>query len=157
LIERPDRGEFHWANFAALAAALCTAIVMLGLHHLKDIDSLAVVVHFSAVAGIVCGVFILGSILIGFPLNWGHFTKGRTWLWPAGVGVFATIGQILMTMAFRVVQPQRLAVVGPTQVLFALGYSLLLEHPKMEVSTMAGIALVFAPVAWLLGHSRRLP
>ena len=155
LIERPEQGEFRWASLAALAAALCTAVVMLGLHRLKEIDSLAVVVHFSAVAGVVCGAYTVGSILTGNPVMWLHLTSARTLALLAGVGVFGTIGQILMTVAFRAAPPQRLAVVGPTQVLFALGYSLLLENPRMEASTVAGIALVVAPVAWLLARSRR--
>jgi drug/metabolite transporter (DMT)-like permease len=154
LIERPEQGEFRWASLAALAAALCTAIVMLGLHRLRGVDSLAVVVHFSAVAGIGCALYTLVSVLCGMPVTWIELTDWHTVALLAGVGVFGTIGQILMTMAFRVAPPQRLSVVGPTQILFALGYSLLLEHPRMEVSTIAGIVLVIAPVVWLLGHGR---
>ena len=93
-------------------------------------------------------------MLAGSPVTWLHLANGWTLVLLAAVGVFGTIGQILMTVAFRVAPPQRLAVVGPTQVLFALGYSLLLENPRMEATTVAGIALVVAPVAWLLARSR---
>jgi drug/metabolite transporter (DMT)-like permease len=152
LIERPDRGELRWASLAALGASFCTAVVMLGLHRLKEIDSLAVVVHFSAVATVVCAAYAVVSGFVGSHVELMKLANPMMIMLLAGVGVFGTTGQILMTAAFRAAPPQRLAVVGLTQVLFALGYSLLLEADRIEATTIVGIALVVTPVAWLVAR-----
>src|SRR5207248_2139830 len=55
-LEAGNRGVY-----SALAAALFTAVAMLGLHSLSGIDPRAIVVHFSAVATVVC----LTAFLVG--------------------------------------------------------------------------------------------
>src|SRR5262249_48168148 len=59
LIEQPHEGEFRLASVFALTAAVCTAVVMLGLHRLRHFDPLVIVVHFSAVATGIIGGFIV--------------------------------------------------------------------------------------------------
>src|SRR6185295_11211876 len=96
LIERPDRGEFRAASLCALAAAFCTAVVMLGLHRLKNLDPLVIVVHFSAVATGVIGAFVLWTA-IEQPMDFVPLTRPATLALLLGIGVFGTIGQIMMT------------------------------------------------------------
>jgi drug/metabolite transporter (DMT)-like permease len=57
-----------------------------------------------------------------------------------------------MTKAFSVGPPQKLAIIGLTQVVFALLFDLLLWDHSPDLMTSAGIVLVVAPVAWLIGH-----
>ncbi|MFL5339108.1 MAG: DMT family transporter [Gemmataceae bacterium] len=154
LIERPDLGVFRGTSVAALGAAFCTAVVMLGLHRLKNLDALAIVVHFSAVATVVCAGYTVVTALAGQPVALGPLLEPTNLALLAGIGLFATTGQIFMTEAFKTAAPQRLAVIGLSQVVFALGLDYLLWHHTVQGLALAGILLVIAPVAWLLLKQR---
>ncbi len=66
------------------------------------------------------------------------------------MGVAATLGQVCVTMAFTSGPPARVSVAGLTQVVFALGLDLLFHGPVVQPLTLAGIALVMAPTAWMM-------
>jgi drug/metabolite transporter (DMT)-like permease len=155
LIEQPE-GEFRWASGAALTAAICSAVVMLGLHRLRHVDTLAIVVHFSAVATVFIGGFTLWTCWQGQQLDLAPLADWRTIALLLAIGLCATVGQILMTRAFHVAPPQRLSVIGLSQVLFALGLDQLGWHHKPEPIMLVGIALVVAPVSWLLSRRGKL-
>lgn len=146
--------QFSWASVAALASAVCSAIVMLGLHRLRKVHALAIVVHFSAVATVFIGAFTLWTARYGNPIDLSPLRDLKTDALLVGIGVFATTGQILMTRAFHVAAPQRLSVIGLSQVLFALGFDVLIWDRKLEAMMLLGITLVVAPVAWLLARRR---
>ena len=151
LIEKPFTGDVRVESLAALFAALCTAVVMLGLHHLRNLNSLAIVVHFSAVATIVCVGYTIFTAMT-LPLDQGRLAEPATLALLFGVAAFATIGQIAMTKAFSFGPPQKLAIIGLSQVVFALFFDLLLWDHWPDLTTSAGIVLVVAPVAWLIRH-----
>jgi drug/metabolite transporter (DMT)-like permease len=152
LIEQPQHGESRYASLGALAAAFCTAVVMLGLHRLKYLDPLAIVVHFSAVAAAIIGGFVTCTALGVKALNFDQLLDRVTLTLLLAIALLATGGQVLMTIAFRIALPQRLSVVGLSQVLFALGLDLLLWRRMPGDEQLIGIALVVAPVSWLLGR-----
>jgi drug/metabolite transporter (DMT)-like permease len=147
-------GTIRTAILAALFAALCTAIVMLGLHRLRTINSLAIVVHFSGVATIAVIGFTVVTALNGWPLDLAAIADPVTVALLLAVGGFATVGQITMTRAFGVGRPQRLAVIGLSQVVFALGFDLGLWNYRLDPAKVGGLVLVLAPVAWLVGRRR---
>src|SRR5262245_48951038 len=60
LIQGPQFHESSLAIGIALVAAFFSAIAMLGLNRLANVDHLAVVVHFSAVSSLVC----IGALLV---------------------------------------------------------------------------------------------
>jgi drug/metabolite transporter (DMT)-like permease len=156
LIEQPQEGEFRQASAFALAAAFCTAVVMIGLHRLRHFDPLVIVVHFSAVATGIIGGFILWTVLRRHDLDLAPLADAETLALLLGIGLLGSTGQILMTSAFRVALPQRLSVIGLSQVLFALGFEMLLwRAPEIDRYRLAGIALVLAPVGWLLARQGR--
>jgi drug/metabolite transporter (DMT)-like permease len=142
--------ELSWASGAALASAICSAVVMLGLHKLRKVHTLAIVVHFSAVATVFIGSFALWTHFNGWPIDFAPLTDAKTIALLLAIGVCATTGQILMTRAFHVAAPQRLSVIGLAQVPFALGLDLFGWKREPEWLMLLGIALVVAPVAWLL-------
>lgn len=151
LIEKPYTGDVRIESLAALVAALCTAVVMLGLHHLRNLNSLAIVVHFSGVATIVCFGYTIATAN-AMPLDRSRLAEPITIALLIGVAGFATIGQIAMTKAFSFGPPQKLAIIGLSQVVFALLFDLLLWDHSPDLMTFAGIVFVIAPVAWLMGH-----
>src|SRR5262249_27245584 len=54
LIQQPHLARGEVAAVVALGCALSTAVAMLGLHRLRNIDTRAIVVHFSGVALVFC-------------------------------------------------------------------------------------------------------
>jgi drug/metabolite transporter (DMT)-like permease len=147
-------GSPRGAIASALLAAVCTAIVMLGLHRLRAINSLAIVVHFSGVATVAVVGFAAVTALNGWPIDLAALRDPVTAALLAGVGGLATIGQLAMTRAFSLGRPQRLAVVGLTQVVFVLAFDVALWGYRLEPANLAGLALILGPVAWLVGRRR---
>jgi drug/metabolite transporter (DMT)-like permease len=149
LIQSPhfqtDASATH-AVLLSLAAALTSAIAMLGLHRLKALHPWAIVTHYSGVAT----VFVLGSWIIGGAPELVPLEDKTTLLLLLGVGVAATLGQVCVTRAFTLGQPARVSVVGLTQIVFALGLDLLFLGPSVQPMTLAGIGLVLAPTAWMM-------
>jgi drug/metabolite transporter (DMT)-like permease len=132
----------------ALTAALTSAIAMLGLHRLKGLHPWAIVAHFSGVAT----VFVLGAWAVGPPVDLTPLARPATLAMLVGVGATATLGQLCLTRAFTSGQPARVSVVGLTQVVFAMGLDVLFHGPHFDLATLAGIALVVAPTAWVMAE-----
>ena len=130
----------------ALAAAFSSSVAMLGLHRLKEFHPWAIVAHFSGVATL----FVVGMCLVGPPIPFEQLGDSRNLLLLAGVGVSATCGQFCLTMAFTGGQPARVSIVGLTQIVFAMGLDLLFTSATFDKLTIAGIALVVAPTAWVM-------
>jgi drug/metabolite transporter (DMT)-like permease len=148
LVQRPDlSGGGSLAGALALFSALCTAVAMIGLNKLGRLDARAVVTHFSGVSTVFALVFLAataGDNLSEAPRD------PATLALLLGVGLTGTTGQIFMTRAFALGSPPRVAVVGLTQIVFALVYDLLLWRRPLDWPTAAGILLVAAPSAWLM-------
>jgi drug/metabolite transporter (DMT)-like permease len=105
---------------------------------------------------VACAAFAILTPLL-FPdwrLDWRVLAEPITLLLLAAVGLLATLGQITMTRAFSLGRPQRLAVVGLTQVIFALGFDLWLWDYRLNAAEITGLLLILAPVAWLVGRRR---
>src|ERR1043165_816677 len=100
----------------SLAAALTSAIAMLGLHRLKGLHPWAIVTHYSGVATL----FVLGAWCVGSPPDLTALHETRTMLLLLAVGATATLGQVCVTQAFTSGQPARVSVVGLVQIIFAL-------------------------------------
>ncbi len=130
----------------ALVASVSTAVAMLGLHRLQDLDPRSIVAHFSGVAALFC----LASLFVGPAPAVRHLPEARTLGLLLAVGATATAGQLFLTKAFAAGPPAKVSVVGLTQVVFALGLYLLLERPEFHPATLVGIALVMAPTAWVM-------
>lgn len=139
-------GKATSAVALSLTAALTSAVAMLGLHRLKELHPWAVVVHYSGTATL----FVLASWAIGGPPNLGGLAEKKTVLLLLAVGVAATLGQLCVTRAFTSGSPTHISVVGLMQIVFALGLDLLFEGSNVRLVTLAGIALVLTPTAWMM-------
>lgn len=146
LIEQPGQMGDTIAVVASLLAALFSSIAMLGLHRLGGIDARAVVVHFSAVAFVFC----LASYWI-FPSQYSMVESLQPLpvLLLLGVGISATVGQLCLTRAFTTGSPTKVAVVGLTQIVFALMIEMGLGQ-MYSGRELLGILLVLAPTAWVM-------
>jgi len=147
IIQQYDVVRTNYIAVLPLGVSIFTALAMIGLHRLKGLHTLAVVVHFHTVAlTFALATFFLFEREKPFSLQSGT-------LWQlAGVGLSATVGQLFLTLAFMHGEPARVAVVGLTQILFALGIdSLILHHPP-ALAKLIGVPLVIGPTAWLMLH-----
>jgi drug/metabolite transporter (DMT)-like permease len=143
-----NTGAPEWLPVAAaFGAAWSTALAMLGLNRLGNLDTRSVVAHFSAVATVVS----VASLWI-FPREYpeGPVWAGNVpWLL-AGVGLTATAGQLCLTRAFTTGTASRVAVVGLSQVLFAAGIDWLVFSKRLNTMAMFGMALVLLPTAHVI-------
>lgn len=161
LIERPGLGPppETLPIVLALLSSVATAFAMLGLNRLRGVDSRAVVAHFGGVASLV-----MLCCLLTRPQALGtSLLVGETPWMLAGVGVAGTIGQVCLTRAYATGAPARVAGVGLTQVIIALGFDVWIWGHRLDFLDVLGFALVLAPTAWLsaraarkLGQARRL-
>jgi drug/metabolite transporter (DMT)-like permease len=149
LIQQPHLAQGNFAVLIALVSSFTTAVAMIGLHRLEGIDYRAIVVHFSAVALVIC----LASLLFfEGPTLPQTSEAGGAGMMLLGVGVTATIGQLFLTRAFVAGPPTKVSVVGLSQVVFALGFDMVLWQRSFDSTTLLGMSLVLAPTAWLLVH-----
>jgi drug/metabolite transporter (DMT)-like permease len=147
LIQNPHLQGGVGAICLAVVASVSTAVAMIGLHRLRQLHPLAIVVHFSAVAVLVClGMLFLGP---GAP-DWPRAGRPEVFLRLLGVGLAATGGQWFLTRAFAAGSPARVGLVGLTQIVFAIGLDVAVEGRSLGAGTLVGIGLVMAPTAWVM-------
>lgn len=148
LILKPHSPEGNLATLTALIASFTSALAMIGLHRVQGVDTRAIVWHFSAVSLIFAS---LAMALVHSPMPVKPQAPTlASWIELFGVGASATIGQYCLTKAFTLGVPSRVAVVGLSQVGFALVFEVLLEDRHYDRSSLLGMLLVLAPTAILL-------
>jgi drug/metabolite transporter (DMT)-like permease len=151
LIQRPLLAGDHFAVLASLLGSVSTAVALVGLHRLRSVDPRAIMAHFAGVAVLTA----LGGLLIRRDLVMGVSLDRTTGLILLGVGVTGTIGQYFLTKAYAAGPPGEVAVIGLTQVIFALVFDVVLWNHALPVETLAGFGLVLAPAGWLTARMRR--
>ncbi len=144
-------GKANLASLIALVGTFATAVAMLGLHRLKNVDPRAVVAHFSGFASVTLLVCLL---VRGRILSASTFDR-QTIPLLLGVGFTGTIGQILLTKAFASGAPTKISVLGLTQVLFAMVFDLVFQGRRFSLVSLTGSLLVLFPTAWITARSGR--
>jgi drug/metabolite transporter (DMT)-like permease len=150
LIQRPEAAGDRLACALALGNALSTSVSMIGLNRLGGVDARAVVTHFSGVATVFTLAFLL---LSGGRVDYRTLADSTTLTLLAGVGVAATVAQLMMTKAFASASPSKVSVVGLMQIVFALLFDLLVWHRRFDALALLGMVLVVGPSAWLMRRS----
>jgi drug/metabolite transporter (DMT)-like permease len=131
---------------------MTTAIAMLGLHRLQSVDPQAIVVHFSAVALVVCIAML--ALVPNTAVASSQFDN-HTLSMLLAVGICATVGQLFLTKAFRAGPPAKVSVVALTQAGFGMLFDLTVMGHSFGPVTLVGMGLVMAPTAWLLWRQGR--
>ena len=162
LIGRPGLSGDNLGAAVALLGSVSTAVAMIGLHRLRGVDPRAVVAHFSGVATVIAGSWFLlrgpgGGSLVGVSSSASPGYEPLTWLLLLGVAATGTAGQLFLTRAYAAGAPARVSVLGLSQVVFGLGFDVLLWQRSMNPSALVGMALVVAPTAWLITHPASIP
>jgi drug/metabolite transporter (DMT)-like permease len=147
LIQQPHFAEGNFASLLALVSSFFTAVAMIGLHRLRQLDVRAIVVHFSGVGLLFC---LASFALFDHSGEFYAVLDGGTSLLLLGVGVSATVGQLWLTRAFAAGPPAKISVVGLTQIIFAMTFDVLFWGRHFDAPTLWGIALIVIPTAWLM-------
>lgn len=147
LIEQPQLARRNLAVLAPLVASVLLAVVMMALHQAKSIDSRAVVLHFAMTAFVTSSLVFL-FLDAGSTLNLPVHGSTLTMLFATGIA--ATFGQLFLTVAFASGPPNKVSVVGLTQVGMAMVYDIGISGHDFNILSLVGILLVVAPTAWLL-------
>lgn len=135
----------------ALASSFTSALSVIGLHRVGNIDPRAIVVHFSAVA-----LAFVALAMLFLPNNRPlHPPDTLAWIELIGVGIFATIGQVFLTKAFAAGSPSRVAIAGLTQVGFGMICDVVFFSEQFTGSRLLGILLIMTPTAWLVTSRNR--
>jgi drug/metabolite transporter (DMT)-like permease len=145
LIEQPKlRGE-SVAVGVALISAVSTSVALLGLHRLRTVDMRAILAHFAGIGALVSGV----GLALRWPSIQGERYDGLTLVLLLAVAVSGTAGQFCLTRAYSLGRPARLAIVGLSQIVFALGFDIIIWKRSLDLLMILGMLLVVAPSAWL--------
>jgi drug/metabolite transporter (DMT)-like permease len=146
------------AVVAALAAAFFSAVAMLGLNRLKGIAPLAVVVHFSAVSVLACGMawLVMRFWPVAEPNVWPPPGPQLIALLVA-TGATAAIGQLFLTLAYRSGSATKVSVVGLTQVVMVMIAEVALGWKSLNLVAVVGSILVLGPTAYLMIRERKKP
>jgi len=135
------------AGFAALAAALCYAIVALMLRRLTSTDStLSIALSFVVMIGLGCGI-------LAYP-DW--VTPARAH-WPliAFLGLCGSAGQYLIIGAFRCAPPSLIAPFEYTALLWAVALDWFVWSTAPSARVLIGGSVVIATGLYLIHRERR--
>jgi drug/metabolite transporter (DMT)-like permease len=149
LIQRPHFAEGNFASLLALMSSFFTAVAMIGLHRLHQVDFRSVVVHFSGVSSVFC---LAALLCLDRPVAQTVGLTSETLIMLLGVGATATVGQLSLTKAFAVGAPAKVSVVALTQVVFAMLFEIVILERSFHAVTLLGMSLVLAPTAWLMAY-----
>ena len=135
---------------ASLVSAFTSGIALIGLHRLKEIDSRAIVTHFSLVSLLAC----LAALLVFADEKHPPQMAAGPMTALLGVGLLATAGQLFWTKAFSTGIPARVSVVGLSQVGFAMLLEMIFHGRTFTPLTLVGMALIIGPTVWVLGRGQ---
>jgi drug/metabolite transporter (DMT)-like permease len=153
LIQRPHLGGDTLAVGVAVGSSLTTAVALMGLHRLRNVDTRAVVAHFAGVASLIAGAWLFVQASNGT----SHLLRldTLTLVLLLGVAVSGTLGQFCLTRAYALGVPTRVAVIGLSQVAFAMIFDIWIWGRVMTPMTLLGMAFVLGPTALLTAQARR--
>jgi drug/metabolite transporter (DMT)-like permease len=146
VIQGPELKVGNYAVLVVVGVSLFTAIAMMGLHRLKDLDPRAVVVHFSATALVFAGAsyFLFPVEVPTQAFAWTHLLE------LLAVGVTASVGQYFLTRAFTAGDPARVSVASLSQFVFILLLDVLVLENPLDPTKLWGIPLILGPTIWLM-------
>ena len=148
-----DEHSHYLAQVAIPLAALASmfsAVALIGLHRVKELDPRAVVTHFSAVSTLLSLVLWLCTPMQSMSSESNSSSLVRL----VAVGVAAVLGQLFLTKAFAVGRPARISVIGLSQVAFAASYKWIFEGRIPSGVGVAGMLLVVGATVWVMLRSQ---
>jgi drug/metabolite transporter (DMT)-like permease len=141
LVIKPSPAVINVPGFVALCSAAFAAGAYVLVRKLTATESTFTIVFW----------FTWVSMVVAVPFMWSSFVipDPPTMAALVGVGVFGTVGQLLLTVAYRLGEAGRLAVLGSLGAIFGAGWDLVLWDHVPDLLTAGGGALVILACAML--------
>lgn len=137
----------------SVIAAVLSGVALLNLHKLKQLKAQAIVAHFSGVAA-ACSLIVWVIIPVESPIHsinvYGVYSL-------IGIGVAATIGQLCLTKAFSTGEPEKVSVVGLSQVVVAALYKWIFHGEVPSSYGLVGMLLVLLGTMIVMLQPQKLP
>jgi drug/metabolite transporter (DMT)-like permease len=131
---------------AAIIAGILSGVALINLHRVKDLDTRAVVAHFSGVATFL-SLMVWTLVPVSAPTM--KIELGSIGLLVC-IGIAATVGQLCLTKAFSSGAPARVSVVGLSQVVVAVVVKWFLEGRIPTTGSLIGMLMVLAATGWVI-------
>lgn len=137
------------AVLVAVGGALFSSCAYVVVRRLAAVEDPVVIVFYFPMVAVPASLpaFLDGPVL----------PRGLDWLWLAGVGVSAQLGQVWMTHGLRREAAGRASAISYVQVLFAAGWGALFFGERPTAWTALGAALVLCGTLLAALHDRRTP
>jgi drug/metabolite transporter (DMT)-like permease len=141
LVIKPSLDVVNVPGLVALTSAFFVAIAYVSIRKLTATESsLTIVLWFTVISVLITlpptvAVFVVPSAVTAAAL--------------LGVGLFGTVGQLLMTQAYSYGEAGRLAVIGSLGAVFGAGWDLVLWGHVPDLLTAVGGVLVIGASAYL--------
>jgi drug/metabolite transporter (DMT)-like permease len=146
IILRPGTSAFHLAAFFPIISALCWAAALILTRMISGREAVVTTMAYSALTGVV----ILSAIVpfVWVTPSWTAIGLGIV------IGVFSTVGQWIVVLAYRYGDASVLAPFSYTQLLWVsiLGFFLFKEVP--DVWTVTGAAFIVASGLYIAHRER---
>lgn len=138
LMEQPRLDAHFFPIVVAVCSAVFIAAAQVSMGYLRQVPTLAIVIHFSATATLTTGIVFLA---------FGLESTTRTGLdgavpWLAAMALFGTLGQVCITSAFRDGNPMLMALVGLLSIPLAATYDYLFWERTLGGVELVGVGLI---------------
>ena len=147
-ITQPSGVGFTKYDLLGIFSGVGAALAYTSIRELKNYyDTRAIVLSFMGVGTIGPMVlFVISSYIyipeLDFLLGEFVMPQGIVWFYVLGMGVFATISQLLMTKAYGETKAGIVGAVSYTNIVFSIAVGVLLGDPFPSIITTIGIMLI---------------
>ena len=133
LILKPD-GDTNWASLVALSSSAMAAIAFVAVRKLSATEPTLRIVYFFA---------IFGLFISAFPLIWNWQTPTLSqYFMLMGVGLAATIGQLLLTRGYQNAPASSVGIFTYTSVIFGTFLGWLFWSELLDINYFFGAVLI---------------
>lgn len=137
----PQGAFWHWGTLAALGSAFFAGLAYIAVKQANATHSPWVI---AATFQLVATFLTLPFLVLDY-----HAPSPQAWWLLAGVAVFGTVAQLLMTYGYRYARASTASVITLFTPLMAAGLSMVFFGAVPSWGTWAGAALIIASGAWL--------
>lgn len=149
LIQGSELNGGPYGALIIVGVSFFTAVAMMGLNQLKNLDPRAVVVHFSATA-LVVSLVCVAILPWEEPVAMTAEVTSQVILLLVGIGVTASVGQFFLTKAFTSGDPARMSIATLSQFVFVFVLDILVLDSRLVWEKLWGIPLILGPTLWLM-------
>lgn len=130
----PDASEFTIIALIGLAGAALASTAKVTIRKMGPTEPSARIVFYFA---------FLSSIISAIPLLWAWKTpSSEQLLWLCLMGTIGTVGQLMMTKAYTLAKPGKVAPFTYASLVYASAYGWLFWDEELRMATMIGSALI---------------